>query len=88
MDDKRPTREVVYLTDTDYEKPNPGETVLAISLGGKLCEVVWNSKSHEHFHAWMPYPKVPKVVKMKLYELHMDGGWKRSGNGPESTGNE
>jgi hypothetical protein len=63
MEERRPTREVVYLIDIDDEMPGRGETVQALSIGGKLCEVVWGKDSHEFFKAWMPHPKVPKKVK-------------------------
>jgi len=72
----RRTREVVALIDIDEETPNPGEMVFALGLGGKLCEVIWNKTSHEYFKAWMPYPKIPKTVKEKLYNLYCNGGWK------------
>jgi hypothetical protein len=71
MEEIRPTREVVYLIDIDDEPPRRGQTILALSIGGKLCEVVWGKDSHEFFKAWMPYPKTPKAVKEKLFNLYM-----------------
>ena len=76
MEDNRPTKEVVSLIDIDDEMPRFGEKVYALGLGGALCEVVWGRNSHEFFKAWMPYPKVPKAVKEKLYNLYCNGGWK------------
>lgn len=73
MEVKRPVREVVALIDTDDEMPSRGQTVFALSLGGKLCEIVWLADSHKHFHAWMPFPKVPKAVKEKLTALYDSG---------------
>lgn len=63
---QRPVREVVYLTDIDDEMPTAGSNVIAIGLGGKLCETVWTRDSHLFFKAWMYYPKIPKKVKIKL----------------------
>lgn len=65
----RPVEDVVHLKDIDIEQPAVGQLVLAIGLGGKLCETVWKSDSHRFFKAWMKYPKIPKTVKEKLYEL-------------------
>lgn len=72
----RPTRDVVYLIDIDDEMPRAGDLVYALGLGGKLVETTWTSSSHKFFKAWMPYPKVPKAVKEKLYDLYLNGGWK------------
>lgn len=71
---KRTVRDVVYLIDIDEEMPNPGELVLALGIGGKLVETVWNKNSHKFFKAFMYYPRVPKVVKDKLYQLYLNGG--------------
>lgn len=64
----RPVQPVVYLKDVDIEQPTVGQLVLAIGLGGKLCETVWKSDSSDFFKAWMEYPKIPQTVKEKLYE--------------------
>lgn len=64
---------MVWLIDVDDEKPSIGETVQALSIGGKLCEVQWRKDSHEFFKAWMPHPKVPKKVKDKLSALYASG---------------
>lgn len=69
----RPVREEVQLIDIDEEMPSPGSLVLALGLGGKLVETVWRSDSHTFFKAWMPYPKVPKKVKEKLYRFYCGG---------------
>lgn len=72
----RPVRVEVSLIDIDEEMPTTGSLVFALGLGGKLCEIVWRSDSHEFFKAWMPYPKVPRSVKRKLYEAYCSGeGW-------------
>jgi hypothetical protein len=62
----RPVALAPTLTDIDVELPANGSHVLAIGLGGKLCEVVWNSKSVDFFKAWCYYPKIPKSVKEKF----------------------
>jgi hypothetical protein len=69
-DPLRPVRREVWLIDTQDEMPRAGANVLAIGPGGKLCEVVWTSRSHESFHAWMHYPKIPQSVKRKLAILN------------------
>lgn len=46
-----------------------GQLVLAIGLGGKLCETVWTRDSSKFFRAWTVYPKIPPEVKEELYEL-------------------
>lgn len=79
MEQKRPTKEVISLIDVDDESPYPGQMVYALGLGGSLCEVVWNTDSHKHFFAWMPYPKVPRKVKDKLYNMYCNGGWRLNG---------
>lgn len=63
---ERPVDDVIYLIDIDDEMPLPGQHVLALGLGGKLCETVWTKDSHEFFKAWAKFPKVPKAVKDKL----------------------
>jgi len=65
----RKTKEVVYLTSVSKEEPSIGQLVLAIGLGGKLCETVWTRDSSKFFRAWMDYPKIPPEVKEELYEL-------------------
>lgn len=79
----RPTMDVVYLIDVDDEEPRPGSNVYALGLGGKLVETTWKIDSRKFYKAWMPYPKVPKAVKEKLYDLYLNGGWRLNGNGPE-----
>lgn len=63
----------MHLIDIDDEMPRRGEAVLALGLGGGLCDVVWGKDSHLFFKAWMPYPKVPKSVKQKLSDLYASG---------------
>jgi hypothetical protein len=73
LEPKRPVRETVWLIDIDDEMPPAGACVLALGLGGKLCETVWNKKSAEFFVAWMPYPSEPRKVKDKLSRLYLAG---------------
>lgn len=75
-EDNRPTREVVWLVDVDEEQPRQGQKVYALTLGGKLVEMIWNKNSRKDYHAWMPFPKIPKSVKEKLYNLYCNGGWR------------
>lgn len=75
----RPTREVVYLTNTDDEMPTSGAKVYALSLGGVMCEIIWRADSHKHYAAWMYYPKIPDDVKKKLYDQYCNGGWGKHG---------
>lgn len=78
MEEIRPTREVVHLIDVDVDPPSPGETVLALTLGGVLIKTVWGKDSAKHLMAWMPHPKVPKSVKEKIFNKYNNGGWKRA----------
>lgn len=70
---KRIVRETVYLIDIDDEMPGRGQAVLALGIGGKLCETVWTKDSHLFFKAWCPYPAVSKELKTKLYEMYRSG---------------
>lgn len=62
----RKTEEVVYLKRVTQDDPKSGEHVLALGLGGKLCETVWTSDSHEFFRAYMRYPKIPIDIKQEM----------------------
>lgn len=83
---KRSVREIVSLIDTDDEMPTRGQMVLALGLGGTLCDVVWTADSPKHYHAWMPYPKVPPSVKAKLTALYESGkSWGNRGTAVNRT---
>lgn len=69
-DPNRKVAKVVELIDIDVEMPQNGQLVLALGLGGKLCEEVWTSNSHKFFKAFMPYPKIPASVKEKLMKQY------------------
>lgn len=61
--DKVLTAKESHLTNTLDELPPAGSNVLALSHGGKLCEVVWKSDSHLYFDGWAKYPTVPRDIK-------------------------
>lgn len=69
----RAVRPVVYLIDIDDEMPGRGQAVLALGVGGKLCETVWSKDSHLFFKAWCHYPAVSKELKTKLYNMYISG---------------
>lgn len=72
----RPVRETVWLIDTDDEMPLTGANVIALGMGGKLCETVWNKDSHKFFVAWMSYPRIPAIVKEKMHNAYLGKGYK------------
>lgn len=62
-DPDRRTAPQVELIPTTEKQPNPGRRVLAIQHGGCLVQVVWTSRSHLEYDAWMDFPKIPAKVK-------------------------
>ena len=52
-----------YLIDAHESPPRSGTSVLALTIGGKLCETVWKSDSLLYFDAWASFPKIPKSVR-------------------------
>lgn len=62
------TNIVSELIDIKDKQPESGSSVLALTVGGKLCEVVWTSNSHKYYDAWCVYPKIPKSVKERQVE--------------------
>lgn len=70
MDSVVLTSRISYLIDTCIEEPPIGSQVLGLSVGGKLCETVWNSSSSRFFDAWCTYPKIPKSVRKRQCERY------------------
>lgn len=71
MDDlitKRIVAQSCSLIPLTVDKPNPGDKVFALTHGRKIVEVVWTSKSHLDYDAYMPYPSVPDEVTKLQWE--------------------
>lgn len=66
MTQRIPTQDEVWLIDLDDEQPKPGETVLALTLGGVLIKEKWTSDSHRYLVAWCKHPKIPASVRAKM----------------------
>lgn len=63
----------VHLVDAHITPPSIGKAYLALTHGGKLCEVIWKSDSLLYFDAVAEYPKVPLSVKRRQLERFTKG---------------
>lgn len=63
----------VHLTDAHTTPPAIGKAYLALTHGGKLCEVIWKSDSLLYFDAVAEYPQIPASVKRRQMERYMKG---------------
>lgn len=63
MTNVRPTAQSIFLVNAHDNPPVTGQSVLALTRGGKLVETVWKTDSLLYFDAWCKYPKVPDDVK-------------------------
>ena len=59
------TAQQTELVDAHTFPPVVGRAYLALTHGGKLCEVIWKSDSILYFDAVAEYPKVPASVKRR-----------------------
>ncbi len=58
------------LTNARKHPPNVGQHVLALSIGGRLLETVWQKDSIQFFVAWMPFPKMSQDIREELYKAY------------------
>lgn len=70
MTDKRATSNVSEMVDTLDNPPRIGQNILAISKGGKLCEVVWQAGLEATYVCWSPYPKIPAASRQRMLALY------------------
>jgi hypothetical protein len=70
---KRPVLKAPEMMDVIEFPPPVGNNLLAISIGGKLCEVVWKRGDEDHFVSWMSYPKIPAKSKKRMHDLYFSG---------------
>lgn len=62
-DPERPTVEKAEMFNAHTTPPICGTNVLALSIGGVICNVIWTSTSIQYFDAWQYFLKVPASVK-------------------------
>lgn len=62
----RPTVSSAEMTDVFVAQPAIGQEVWALTKGGTITRVVWNSASWEFFEAWYPFLKIPESVKIRM----------------------
>jgi hypothetical protein len=62
----RPTVVTAEMQDALINPPQNGQKVWALSKGGVVVQVIWNSRSWEFFEAWYHFLKVPESVKKRM----------------------
>jgi len=73
LTDNRPTAASITMADVMLNPPRTGQNVLAVSKGGRLCDVVWQADSYKNYVCWAPYPKIPQSSKERMLELYLNG---------------